>query len=148
MRCLLLMIGVLWAIAPPDLAGDEKQPSKVLPAYFKVEIQGTLRVRKTEFGRFEPLKLANQLVMANIETSGVSMSLDFGEDKELAALAKTLHGKTVLISGELRRAVEKELSGYPSQLEREPPTAGPPRSIHPRLWFVDYIHVTALKSAE
>ena len=147
MRRFLLVIGLLCAMAFPSWA-QEKQPVKPPPPYFKVEIRGTLQLTKTVFGPIEPLKVANQPVKANIELSNVSMTLDFGDNKELAALAKTLDGKTVLLSGELRRAVEKELSGYPN-LDFEPRLAvQPPLSKYPRLRFVDYVLVTSLKAAE
>ena len=58
------------------------------------------------------------------------MYLAFGDNKELAALAKDLDGKAVLISGELRRAYEGPISGL-----------FPPR-------FDDYIQVSGLKAAD
>jgi hypothetical protein len=148
MRSFVLVIGLIGSMVLPSRASDDKQPLRALPTYFKVEIRGTMHVTKLASGAFEPLKLASQPVHATIETSGVSMRLDLGEDKELVALAKKLHGKTVLISGELHRAVDKELSGYPNLELEQRPTAGPPLANHPRLRFVDYIHVTALKTAE
>ena len=93
MRSFMVVIGLLGSMVLPSRAGDEKQPLKAPPAYFKVEVRGTVRVTKDPPGAFEPLKLASQSVNATIESSGVRMSLDFGENKDLAALAKTLDGK-------------------------------------------------------
>jgi hypothetical protein len=144
----ILVIALLCPMALSSWAEEKKNPVKTPPTYFKVEIRGTLRVTKTASGRFEPLRLAKQPVKATIDLSNVSMRLDFGDDKNLAALAKKLDGKTVLVSGELLRAVEKDLSGYPS-LDLEPRLAvQSPLSKYPRLWFVDYIQVTALKAVE
>src|SRR5947199_4772432 len=133
MRSYVLVIGLLCSTALPSWAQDKKPPAP----YFKLEIRGTLRVAKIAFGRFEPVKLVKQAAKGTIEASGVVMRLDFGEDKELAALAKTLDGKTVLVRGELRRATGKELTGY-SPLDREPHLAvQPPHSKYPRLRFID-----------
>jgi hypothetical protein len=143
-----LLIGLLSSMALPSRAGEEKEPPKAPPPYFKVETRGKLRIEKGTPGSFEPLKLVKQPVRATVFASGIGMALDLGDDKELAALAKKLDGKAVLIVGELVRAAEKELSGYPSR-EFEPRIAvEPPHSRHPRVRFVDYIKVTSLKLAE
>jgi hypothetical protein len=121
MRCFLLMIGLLCSIALPSWAQDKKQPVKAPADYFKVEIRGTLRVVK---GRQELVSTQGLEFNATILGTG----LIFGDNKDLAALAKKLDGKTVLISGDLRTW---------SQL-----TAGPPSH------YVHYVQVTALKTAE
>jgi hypothetical protein len=147
MRWPLVVFGLFGASALPSGAQDKQPPGQSPPAYFKVEVRGTVRVAKAP-GSFEPRELTTQPVWASIRTPGATMGLDFGGNKELAALARTLDGKTVLVGGELRRAVGTELSGYPDLDVDQRPTAGPPLSTHPRLRFVDYIRVTTLKAAE
>src|SRR5262245_41266593 len=131
MRCFMLVLGVLLATAVPSRAQDKKEPPKVPATYFKVEVRGTLRLADKVEVVSETLRqeLTKQPVNATNAPSGMGMYLLFGDEK-LAALAKKLDGKAVLISGELRRAYEGPISGL-----------FPPR-------FDDYIYVTALKAAE
>jgi hypothetical protein len=130
MRCFMLVLGLL-ATALPSRAQDKKEPPKAQATYFKVEVRGTLRLAEKVEVVSETLRqeLAKQPVNATTAPSGMSMYLLFGDEK-LAALAKKVDGKAVLISGELRRAYEGPISGL-----------FPPR-------FDDYIYVTALKAAE
>jgi hypothetical protein len=130
MRCFMLVLGLL-ATALPSRAQDKKEPPKAQATYFKVEVRGTLRLAEKVEVVSETLRqeLAKQPVNATTAPSGMSMYLLFGDEK-LAALAKKVDGKAVLISGELRRAYEGPISGL-----------FPPR-------FDDYIYVTALKVAE
>jgi hypothetical protein len=132
MRRFVLGLGLLLSVALPSRADDAKAPPKAPPAYFKVEVRGTLRVvEKVELVSDTLRKgLAGQLVNATVTTPGVVLYLAFGDNKELATLAKKLDGKAVLIRGELRRAYEGPISGL-----------YPPR-------FDDYVYVTALKAAE
>jgi hypothetical protein len=132
MRCILLMLALLCSMANPSWADDKKEPAKAPPTHFKVEIRGTLRVAGKVEGVSATLaqELAKQPVNATVATSGLAMYLAFGDNKELAALAKKFDGKSVLITGELRRAYEGPISGL-----------FPPR-------FDDYIQVTTMKAAE
>ena len=117
----MLMLGLLCSHCVPSWAGDKKQPGKAPSDYFKVEIRGTLRVVADGQELMD-----RQGIEFNATILGTG--LIFAENKELAALAKKLDGKTVLINGYLRRW---------SQL-----TAGPPTH------YVHYVEVTALKAAE
>lgn len=132
MRYFMLVVGLVLSMARPSLADEKKEPPKAPPTYFKVEVRGKLRVADQEEVVSASLaqELAKQPVHATIVTSGIGMSLDFGDNKELAALAKKLDGKAILINGDLRRAYEGPISGL-----------FPPR-------YDDYIQVTALKAAE
>jgi hypothetical protein len=127
----MLVLGLLFATALPARADDKEEPPKATPTYFKVEVRGTLRLAEKLDVVSETLRqeLAKQSVNATIAPSGMGMYLRFSDEK-LAALAKKLDAKAVLISGELRRAYEGPISGF-----------FPPR-------FDDYIYVTALKAAE
>jgi len=132
MRCFMLALGLPFVMALVSWADDKKEPPKPAPTYFKVEVRGTLRVaEKVEVvsGTLAQ-ELAKQPVNATITRPGMVMYLAFGDNKELAALAKKLDGKAVLITGELRRAYEGPISGL-----------FPPR-------FDDYIQATTLKAAE
>jgi hypothetical protein len=131
MRCFVLVLGLLSATALPCWAEDKKEAPKGRPTYFKVEVRGTLRLADKVEVVSETLRqeLAKQPVNATIAPSGMGMYLRFSHEK-LAALAKKLDRKAILISGELRRAYEGPISGV-----------FPPR-------FDDYIYVTALKAAE
>jgi len=132
MRYSMPVFGLVLSMAVPSLADDKKEPPKAPPTYFKVEVRGTLRVADQAEVVSASLaqELAKQSVHATIVTSGMGMSLAFGDNKELAALAKKLDGKAVLISGDLRRAYEGPISGL-----------FPPR-------YDDFIQVTALKAAD
>jgi hypothetical protein len=132
MRCFIVTLGVLLSAALPSWAGDKKEPAKAPATYFKVETRGTLHVADKVEVIYPTLarELEKQPVKASITSAGMTMYLAFGDNKELAALAKKLEGKTVLVSGELRRAYEGPISGL-----------CPPR-------FDDYIQVTALKAAD
>jgi predicted FMN-binding regulatory protein PaiB len=124
------LLALLSPMALPSWAGDKKEPPKAPTTYFKVEVRGTLRV--TDKVEVVSATLAQELAKqpVNATITGWGVYLAFGDNKELAALAKKLDGKAVLIGGELRRAYEGPISGL-----------FPPR-------FDDYIQVTALKAAE
>ena len=128
MRRFMLVIGLLSVMALPSWA-DEKQPAKAPAAYFKVEIRGTLQVGGAGNGDWFELAMADQPVKATVVTSGMSTPLTFGDNKKLAALAKTLEGKTVLIGGDLRRASDRHIAVQPTR-------------------FVYYVQVNTLKAAE
>ena len=120
MRAIMLILGLLCSLSLTIWAGDKKQPGKAQSDYFKVEIRGSLKmVADAELVDRQKIQFS---------ATALGTGLIFGEDNELAALAKNLDGKTVLINGHLRRW---------SQL-----TAGPPTH------YVHYVQVTALKEAE
>jgi hypothetical protein len=124
------LLGLLSPQALPTWADDKKGPPKAPTASFKVEVRGTLRV--TDKVEVVSATLAQELAKqpVNATLTGWGMHLAFGGNKELAALAKKLDGKAVVITGHLQRAYEGPISGL-----------FPPR-------FDDYIRVTALKAAE
>jgi hypothetical protein len=117
----MLMLGLFCSLSVPSWAGDKKEPEKAPSNYIKVEIRGTLQVVA------DSQELVDRQGI-HFNATILNMGLVFGENKELAALAKKLDGKTVMINGNLRRW---------SQL-----TAGPPTH------YVHYVQVTALKAAE
>src|SRR4051812_4125191 len=94
-----LLAGILTVggtlLAPPSGAGEKKESKKAPPHYLKLEVCGELRIG----GRGEDVlsgelieALGKQGVNATVVVGGISMGLIFGENKELAALAKTLDG--------------------------------------------------------
>jgi hypothetical protein len=121
MRCFLLMLGLLSSFSYSSWAGDEKQPKKAPSDYIKVEIRGRLNIGADQ------QELVDRQAL-QFGATILDMGLIFGENKELAALAKKLDGKTALVNGYLRRWA--------------PLTAGPPTH------YVSYVEVTALKAAE
>jgi hypothetical protein len=132
MRCFLLALALLVSMALPSSAGDRKEPPRAPSTSIKVEVRGALRVMEKADVVSAALarQLAKQPVKATVTASGMVLHLAFGDDGKLADLARTLDGKAVLITGELRRAYEGPISGL-----------DPPR-------FDDYIQVTGLKAAD
>jgi hypothetical protein len=119
-RVSVLLCGI-FLLAIAGWAAANGGGGKAASDYIKVEIRGKLQV----VGDKQEL-VDRQAIQFNATI--LDMGLVFGDNKELAALAKKLNGKTVLINGYLRRW---------SQL-----TAGPPTH------YVHYVQVTALKAAE
>jgi len=93
--------------------------------YIKVEIRGKLRVTDKQQVALEIEELAKEPVYASVH----DMRLAFGEDKELADLAKKLDGKTVIVSGSLARVPAERIAVKPTN-------------------YLSYIKVTELKAAE
>jgi hypothetical protein len=97
---------------------------KAVSDYIKVEIRGKLRT--TDLGDILLIEdLANQPVNITIQ----DMPLAFGGDKVLAALAKKLDGRTVVVYGNLARAAAERIAIQPKH-------------------YLSYVRVTALKEAE
>jgi hypothetical protein len=124
----ILFLGVVAGLLAVGMgtADDPKPPVKAPAAYFKVEIRGTLQLKDQFEGiTLDPEELVNQPVKSTIH----GMPLALGEDKELAALAKKLGGKTVLVNGDLTRVAGQRIAVQPTH-------------------YVYYVKVTALKAAE
>jgi hypothetical protein len=110
----------------PSLAEDNTQP-KAPAAYIKVEMRGKLRIVES----VEPLwseAAIRSKVKATVEVPGMALPLAI-DDKDLAALAKKLDGKTVLVVGYLSRAFDPHITVQPTQ-------------------FIYYARVTELKAVE
>src|SRR5262245_43011284 len=90
MRCFMLVIGLLCSSTLPSWAQEKKQPAKGPADYFKVEIRGKLRIVE---GRQELVSSH----WIDFSATALGTALIFGDNKDLAALAKKLDGKTVLI---------------------------------------------------
>jgi len=125
MRRLVLVVGLLCSTVLPARSDDKKEPPKAPPDYCKVEVRGKLGVADTadELSLDVP-EMAKQPVQMTIR----GMRLAFGDDKDLAALAKKLDGKTVVVTGELGQ-------WSPRTAARSPVV-------------VSYIRVTTLKAAD
>lgn len=125
MRRLVLAVGLLCATALPARLADQVQPPKAPPDYFRVELRGKLGVAETADGlALDVPEMAKQPAQVSVH----GMRLAFGDDKDLAALAKKLDGKTVVVTGELGQ-------WSPRTAARSPVV-------------VSYIRVTTLKAAE
>jgi hypothetical protein len=120
MRCLLLVMGLVGSLAM-RLQAEEKQPAKPPADYCNVELRGTLEISPNGG------ELVDVQGIAFSATAG-GHNLIFGENKELAAAAKKLDGKKVLING-------------------HPRTWSPLSAVAPTT-FIPYIEVTAIKAAD
>jgi hypothetical protein len=117
----MLVVGLLCSMAIPSSAQDKKQPAKPPAPYFKVEIRGKLSVVEGGQELVDPQGIG-------FSATVLGTGLVFGDNKELAALAKKMDGKTVLINGTLEKWA--------------PLTAVRPSH------YITYVRVTALKAAE
>src|SRR5262245_24915947 len=113
MRRFLLALGLLVSMTLPSGAVEKKEPPKAPSTSIKVEVRGPLRlVAKAEVvSAVLARQLAKQPVKATVTASGLLLHLAFGDDRKLADLARSLDGKAVVITGELRRAYEGPISG-------------------------------------
>jgi hypothetical protein len=120
MRCFLFVMVLLGSPAM-GLQAEEKSAAKPPPDYCNVELRGTLNIGPHQGEILHPQ------AFESTSTAG-GHKLIFGENKELAAAAKKLDGKKVLIKG------------HPGTWS--PLTAGPPTT------FIPFIRVTAIQAAD
>jgi hypothetical protein len=114
----------LWAY---ELAKEKQAEAN----YFKVKIRGTLRVTGEPPKTGAP-ELDKQPFSTTIHGNSLTLHLFFGGDEKLLGTARKLDGKTIVLSGEMRRFIGGTISGLD---ERQPP-------------LVYYVKVTTLQAVE
>lgn len=100
----LIAVAIVWLLPAPFTAQDKKLPT-VTDSYARAEVRATLLVEKEQV-TVRIVRARGDLVDQTDE-----WELDFGTDEKLRAAAGKLHGKSVVVTGDL---VQR---GFPNKLE-------------------------------